>query len=858
MQLILLGLLGLMHTATAANYFWAGTNTDFANITNWSGGITPSASNPAATDLTGVYQAFTSYVAPGTYNVGSILKLPRNGQLIFAATPSTTTVLSFNSNANPNAPGAVTATFSVSTTDQSNDFSCHLNWRVGSASGSVAQATQVPCVNDEAIFLDTVSIWDSLGSVTVAGVSAIGGNFTSAAQLPIFQFANIINDTYLGSAAMANCPLVTTTGSCYCFTSCGNTQQNIYQDTIEMQAEQQEAADQEATWNSPIQKSFTITFDVQAMTGLTSNYFPGQFLSNSNNHADFLTQVANGFASQMGATPTGLSVAISATVVTVTGSITASTLNFTSPPGTPLATNGGSITVAIEPTGNAPSPVNSFTQTAWIVTPAAYVNAVVDSLVAQISASCAPQTSCSGLVAPISAIARIFKTPASALNTICATGASFCLSQASIATALSAIPSNEWSRYGLDLNTTALNSYIGSGGSIPTAMSNAGMTSAVNSAFFSAVNTILGNIGQINSGFLSANPPYPQTVSFSFNAGYNLPPNILQMDVNYNNQVNLQNQISTSMTGLSGVQRVLSVSVSLDTTTPEDRRRGTAASPTSILVAVQYIAYCPNNNAASCSSPSSSLQTMIEEVVETTLNGYTIVTDPCENITAYPSWNLTCYIKELQSDINNDRSVYTPTYVTNLVTTTLSCDYRGQKPTGGCYAPSPTATTDISTVLSSLSYPTSSAASTSNSSSTAIGVGVGVGFGVLVLVVLILIVVVRRRGSHRGPNPKSDDRTVVAFENPMYDDPAQKEVNVMYDSGASQYAGVEAHDGLYDEPAYNQTTSVDKSNPLYQSQENIAAQQVEESGYLDVAANEETAGPGGEEAAPDDARGFDE
>lgn len=249
---------------------------------------------------------------------------------------------------------------------------------------------------------------------------------------------------------------------------------------------------------------------------------------------------------------------------------------------------------------------------------------------------------------------------------------------------------------------------------------------------------------------------------------------------------------------------------------------------------------------------------MIEEVVETTLNGYTIVTDPCENITAYPSWNLTCYIKELQSDINNDRSVYTPTYVTNLVTTTLSCDYRGQKPTGGCYAPSPTATTDISTVLSSLSYPTSSAASTSNSSSTAIGVGVGVGFGVLVLVVLILIVVVRRRGSHRGPNPKSDDRTVVAFENPMYDDPAQKEVNVMYDSGASQYAGVEAHDGLYDEPAYNQTTSVDKSNPLYQSQENIAAQQVEESGYLDVAANEETAGPGGEEAAPDDARGFDE
>ncbi len=28
-----------LQCAAATNYYWAGTNTDFANVTNWSGGV---------------------------------------------------------------------------------------------------------------------------------------------------------------------------------------------------------------------------------------------------------------------------------------------------------------------------------------------------------------------------------------------------------------------------------------------------------------------------------------------------------------------------------------------------------------------------------------------------------------------------------------------------------------------------------------------------------------------------------------------------------------------------------------------------------------------------------------------------
>jgi len=75
----------------------------------------------------------------------------------------------------------------------------------------------------------------------------------------------------------------------------------------------------------------------------------------------------------------------------------------------------------------------------------------------------------------------------------------------------------------------------------------------------------------------------------------------------------------------------------------------------------------------------------------------------------------------------------------------------------------------------------------------------------------------------------SSDRTVVAFENPMYSNPKEEFIPPVAMSGS---------EGLYDDvPIFSKTSSLTKHNPLYNSQEDLAARSFprqSEGGYLDV------------------------
>ena len=85
----------------------------------------------------------------------------------------------------------------------------------------------------------------------------------------------------------------------------------------------------------------------------------------------------------------------------------------------------------------------------------------------------------------------------------------------------------------------------------------------------------------------------------------------------------------------------------------------------------------------------------------------------------------------------------------------------------------------------------------------------------LVLCLIIAIVVLMGGKSEKQPK---DNRNVVAFENPMYDDPT---------SGGGEGEG-EGDPGLYDEPTFQEAG---KANPTYDSNEDVAA---DGGGYLDV------------------------
>jgi len=105
-----------------------------------------------------------------------------------------------------------------------------------------------------------------------------------------------------------------------------------------------------------------------------------------------------------------------------------------------------------------------------------------------------------------------------------------------------------------------------------------------------------------------------------------------------------------------------------------------------------------------------------------------------------------------------------------------------------------------------------------------------------VVVIILLVVVILMSGGSKSDGKADANRNVVAFENPMYDDPNANQAYggaggaATYDAGGATYgeaAAPDADPGLYDEPAFQAN---DKSNPMYSSKDNVA----EGNGYLDV------------------------
>jgi hypothetical protein len=86
-------------SAAAREFFWSGATTEFNKDYNWEGGVAPSSSAmPSMTDMR-TKAPFTSFVPEGTYNVGSVLKLPRNGRITFSGKSGATTSIKFVGNA---------------------------------------------------------------------------------------------------------------------------------------------------------------------------------------------------------------------------------------------------------------------------------------------------------------------------------------------------------------------------------------------------------------------------------------------------------------------------------------------------------------------------------------------------------------------------------------------------------------------------------------------------------------------------------------------------------------------------------------------------------------------------------------
>jgi len=283
------------------------------------------------------------------------------------------------------------------------------------------------------------------------------------------------------------------------------------------------------------------------------------------------------------------------------------------------------------------------------------------------------------------------------------------------------------------------------------------------------------------------------------------------------------------------------------------RRRSTPITPSGVVVTLSYNITCLPND-ATCQSNATTTPTYsaINSGLGAAFSSFVPTLNQCQltgtaAVAANAIYNTTC-INELATGYcmglyYQGVSETVARFNTSTMLYALTrCGTQPPEPSGSCFDTSYSATAQSLASTTSLSITCSeSAAASSSSGGGSIGMAAGAaGAGILiVLVIVIVVVMMRRKKSRRGSEAKKtggEDRNVVAFANPMYDDqtalgPSQP----VYDS-ASPGMGGHHEEGLYDEPAF---TPAQKSNPVYASTDDITQDMGGErgpasSGYLDV------------------------
>jgi len=278
---------------------------------------------------------------------------------------------------------------------------------------------------------------------------------------------------------------------------------------------------------------------------------------------------------------------------------------------------------------------------------------------------------------------------------------------------------------------------------------------------------------------------------------------------------------------------------------------GSAQHP--LQVTLSYTSLQSNNCTSTSTSvncpltPGTNAYATVESMVDNLVTIYTVAGDStriCANFSADPVALQTCLDNYCQSSYcamvrAGETSATIRSSIARSVSEVIKC------PTGGSCVDADAlaffATWADSTIasLNGTVNCNSGGSAASALSSPAGGAGIGVGIGAGVLILIVVIVVVRRRRNN-GSSGKAD-RNVVAFENPMYDDPTSGGAAPVYDmSNPAGGAQVPENEGLYDEPAFNANKAVAggpaRENPVYQSTENVAE---EGGGYLDVDGQDE-------------------
>jgi len=290
------------------------------------------------------------------------------------------------------------------------------------------------------------------------------------------------------------------------------------------------------------------------------------------------------------------------------------------------------------------------------------------------------------------------------------------------------------------------------------------------------------------------------------------------------------------------------------------RRRSIPVTPTAIIVTFTYNITCmPNDMICQSSASNTPLYNAFSAALGISYSSFSPILPRClllgpAAISANSIYNITC-LSELATTscmglFNQGVSETMARNMTSMMLFNMTrCGIQPPEPSGNCYDLSyiSTALSNSSSIAAACKCSDGSDVAGSSAGSGAVGPAAGgAGAAILIILVIIIIVVVMRRKKNRqAPEAKKsmvDDRNVIAFANPMYDD--QSTMGAVAPQPVYYGASGNADDGLYDEPAF---TASQRANPVYQSTEELAGADLLAAftpGYLDVA-------PSGSNAAED-------
>jgi len=845
MALQLLLLASLVSIASAGTYQWIGGTMNFSDPLNWMGGNIPgSLSNGCSTQFGVQGKNIVTQLNSTTYNVGWILYLPLNG-VIRLATDGTVIQFSpeVSSTCNSSSPSYVW--IGGSTQESRNDFYCHTNWKETDSG-----AQEPPCIDDAAVFdpytAYSITASPSTPMIVLNQISFGGTTITSSVTQPLSSLLpqiDLVDGTttvFVGrtingqSAYNGICkPLFQYTGStCKCFSSCP---------TPAMLANQQDIVSKNQITFAAVllqQQATNITRNIAgAYSAASLSVTQSQLAMNINNatqNSILASAISSALAAQLPAFSSSFTLSLSNNNLVVNGVAVAANSSFFTP---------GSIT-------QSPNPIQWTATTAAAPASATRVQTIIQAtlpslmlsyFLAQLADSLAATRS--NLPPAANNLANTISNSPNASNALNLSNTDPCFSTCTT-DCLSCVAS---------LNATLI-----AAGVDPAVASNLAnsLTTAkdlVNSqggnwtAVSTNVNTVVTGTSTSTAVAQQQQQATPQIYSVTSSTFYIGRQRYLSDQLRaWANRQAVGSAFYASLRSVATLKSVWNLNIDWIANVGS-RRRAAQLLPSALTVSFNYNISClPNDNVCQSNAASTPLYTSITTQLNNAFNAFTPTAPFCAFITGNlaGTYNMTCLTEAASTYCGNNIALTVPVardltkgYLYNMT----QCGTQPAYPNGACV--------DTSYAVYALGNATSISQScdcAAQGSAAASGGGgggggmafAGAGVGGAFLLIVIIVIVVRRRksktASSSSKGKRADDRTVVAFENPMYDDPGNAP-QPTYDNSA-----LRAHDseGLYDEPAFN---SINKTNPVYQSTEELNEGGDGAGGYLDVAPGENKA-----------------